>query len=271
MKDDTFDKALATLSNQLYVTQIMVTEPDFCTKSDNPLTILEIMHRRNYDITPVKENGRFVGYVERDLLVKMKQIEPAIQQIKLDIVVSADTYVHEMIDLFQKSRFFFVNRANDLVGLVTYADLDKIPVRVWLFILICKFEFLLLQLIKNFYEGSSWLNKLTAKRRKKITDLFDEKRKHDIDISLEDCLNLGDMIELLECDRKLRSFVGYTSKNSCKRECSGLDVLRNNVMHPSNSLVNNYDGVKVLSKRKDRLQQATKRIESALKNLKRHD
>ena len=266
MKDDTFDKLLATLSNQLHVTQIMSTKPDFCTKSDNPLTILETMHRRNYDIMPVKENGKFVGYVERDILVKLKQIEPAIQQINLDIVVSAGTCVHEMIDLFQKSRFFFVNRANDLVGLVTYADLDKIPVRVWLFILICKFEFLLLQLIKNFYEGSLWLNKLTAKRRKKITDLFDEKRKHDIDISLENCLNLGDMIELLESDRKLRSFIGYTSRNSCKRECSGLDVLRNNVMHPSTSLVNNYDGV-VLSKRKNRLQQATKRIESALKNF----
>lgn len=266
MKDDTFDKLLATLSNQLHVTQIMSTKPDFCTKSDNPLTVLETMHRRNYDIMPVKENGKFVGYVEREILVKLKQIEPAIQQINLDIVVSADTCVHEMIDLFQKSRFFFVNRANDLVGLVTYADLDKIPVRVWLFILICKFEFLLLQLIKNFYEGSSWLNKLTTKRREKITDLFDEKRKHDIDISLENCLNLGDMIELLESDRKLRSFVGYTSRNSCKRECSGLDVLRNNVMHPSTSLVNNYDGV-VLSKRKNRLQQATKRIESALKNF----
>ena len=268
MKDDTFDKALATLSNQLYVTQIMVAEPDFCTKSDDPLTILEVMHRKNYDIMPVKENGKFVGYVEKSLLVKIKQIEPAIQQIKLDIVVSADTRVHEMIDLFQKSRFFFVNRANDLVGLVTYADLDKIPVRAWLFILISKFEFLLLQLIKNFHKGSSWLDELTPKRRKKIADLFDEKRRHDIDISLEDCLNFGDMIELLECDSKLRSFVGYSSKSSCKRECSGLDVLRNNVMHPSNSLVNNYDGVKTLSERIERLQQATKRIESALSNLK---
>lgn len=271
MEDATFDKVLATLSDQLRVTQIMVTEPDFCTKSDDPLAILEVMQQRNYDIMPVKENGRFVGYVERALLAKMKQIEPAIKQIKVDIIVSADTCVHEMIGLFQRSRFFFVNRANDLVGLVTYADLNKFPVRAWLFILICKFEFLLLQLIKDFYKASSCLNKLTAERRKKITDLFDEKRKHDIDTSLEDCLNLGDMIELLECDKKLRSFVGYTSKTSCKKECSGLEVLRNNVMHPSNSLVNNYDGVKVLNKRKDRLQQATKSTESALENLKRHD
>lgn len=177
MKEDTFDKVLAMLPDQLYVTQIMVTKPDFCTKRDNPSTILGIMHQNNYDIMPVKEHGKFVGYVERSLLVKMKQIEPAIQQITLDIVVSADTCVHEMIDLFRKSRFFFVNRANDLVGLVTYVDLDKFPVRVWLFILISKFEFLLLQLIKNFYKGSTWLDELTSTRRRKIIDLFDEKRK----------------------------------------------------------------------------------------------
>ena len=173
-----------------------------------------------------------------------------------------------MIDLFHESRFFFVNKANNLVGLVSYADLDKIPVRVWLFILISKFEFLLLQLIKNFYKGSSWLDKLSSKRQKKIADLLNEKRKHDIDISLEDCLNLGDMIELLGCDGNLRSFVGYDSKRSCKNECSGIDILRNNVIHPSNSLVNNYDGSKRLSKRIERLQQAVSRIESALRNFK---
>lgn len=266
-----FDKVLANLSNQLYVTQIMVTEPDFCTRSDDPLTILKTMKKENYDIMPVKENNKFIGYVVRDLLMEMKQIETAMQEIELDLVVSTDTRAHEMIELFQKSKFFFVNRANDLVGLVTYADLDKIPVRVWFFILISRFESLLLQLIKSFYEKKSWLNKLTTKRRKKITDLLNEKRKHDIDISPEDCLNLGDMIELLGRDKELRSFVGYPSRKSCENECSGLADLRNKVMHPSVSLVRSFDRAKELGDRKDKIQQAIKRMESALKNPKPHD
>jgi len=268
MEDSTFDEVLATISDHLRVNQIMVSEPDFCRKTDDPLAILEIMKRENYDIIPVKKNGKFIGYVERNLLSKTREIEPAIRQITLDVVVSSDTHVHEMIDLFQKSRFFFVNKANELVGLVTYADLDKIPIRVWLFILICKFEFALLQLIKNFYKGSSWLEKFTPERREKITKLFNEKRKQDIDISLEDCLNLGEMIELLECDDKLRSLAGYDTRSSCKSECSGLETLRNNVMHPSSSSLKNYDGVMKLSKRKERLRRAIDRVESALKNLK---
>jgi len=266
MKENAFDKVMATLSDQLNVAQIMVTELDYCTRNDDPSRILGVMDTKNYDIMPVKEDDRFIGYIERSLLEKMKQIGLAMQVIKFDIIVSSNTSIDKVINLFQKSRFFFVNRANDLVGLVTYADLDKIPVRIWLFILISKFEILLLQLIKKFYKKSLWLNELTPLRRRKITDLLNEKRKHDIDVSLEDCLNLGDLIELLERDGGLRSFVGYETRNSCSQEMSGLDHLRNNVVHPSNSLVNSYDGVKKLNERIGRLQQAMKRVESALEN-----
>jgi len=242
----------------------MVTEPDFCTRKDNPLTILDIMNKENYDIMPLKENGKLTGYVERNLLEEKKQIQQATQQITVDLIVSADTCVHEMVDLFQRSRFFFVNKGNDLVGLVTYADLDKIPMRTWLYILISQFEFLLLELIKKFCRTRAWLSKLTPERLDKIKNLHDKKMENDTDISLEDCLNLGDMIELLECDSKLRSFVGYKSKSSCKKACSGLDDLRNNVMHPSNSLIKNYAGVKTLCKRIKRLQVSIERIKPTL-------
>jgi len=268
MTEDSFDKILTLLSNRVHVAHIMVTDPDFCTKTDDPLEVLETMQRNNYEIMPIKEQDRVIGYVERGTLMRTKQIYSAMRQIKLDGVISADTSAHEMIKLFRRSKFFFVNRVSDLVGLVTYADIDKIPVRLWLYVLISRFEILLHQLIGEFYDGSSWMNVLAPSRRSKIAKLFDEKRRNDVDISLQDCLNLGDMISLLECDNKLRLYVGYASRNLCRKEISGLDALRNSVMHPSNSLISSYDGVKVLDERIERLQQAIERVESRLLGLK---
>jgi len=67
MKEDMFDKVLTTVSNQLRVTQIMVTEPDFCTREDNPSTVLEIMKDQNYDVMPLIENGKFARLFARFL------------------------------------------------------------------------------------------------------------------------------------------------------------------------------------------------------------
>jgi len=116
-----------------------------------------------------------------------------------------------------------------------------------------------------------WLNRLTAKRREKLEEMLREKRKHDVDISLADCLNLGDMLELLERDKELRSTVGYHARGSCQKELSGLELLRNNVMHPSSSLVNNYDCIMTLRERKEKLQRTIDCIESAIEHLKQAD
>ena len=94
-----------------------------------------------------------------------------------------------MIDLFG---------VDGLDGLITYADLNKIPVRFWLFILISKLD-VLLQLIKQFNPASGW-NMFTNNRRKKISNQLNDKRKDDIDKSMEDCLNIGDMIEIIQYD-----------------------------------------------------------------------
>jgi len=95
----------------------------------------------------------------------------------------------EVIDLFG---------VDGLDGLITYADLNKIPVRFWLFILISKLD-VLLQLIKQFNPASGW-NMFTNNRRKKISNQLNDKRKDDIDKSMEDCLNIGDMIEIIQYD-----------------------------------------------------------------------
>jgi hypothetical protein len=258
-----FDKVLATMSEQLLVSHIFVPNPDACTWNSDPASILSKMNAANYDLMPLIENKAFIGYVERKILEQTNEIRTAYKEITVEKIVSADTAITDMINLFQNSRFFFVLEGNDLVGLVTYSDLNKSPVRALIFILISKFEFLLLQQIKNNYENSlSWFNKLDRKRQNKISNIFENKKKADADTVIEDCLNLGDMICILEQDEDFRSRIGYLSKSSCEKELGCLDDLRNRTMHPSDSLIDSYDDVAKLGERVERLKKATLRIQS---------
>jgi hypothetical protein len=169
-----------------------------------------------------------------------------------------------MINLFQASRFFFVLEGNNLVGLVTYSDLNKSPVRALLFILISKFEFLLLQEIKSHYKDAlSWFNKLDSSKQKKIKCNFESKKKADVDTVIEDCLNLGDMVCILETDENFRAMVGYSSRSSCERELGGLDDLRNRTMHPSDSLIDCYEDVTKLKGRVERLQKGISKLQAS--------
>lgn len=259
-----FDKVLATMSDQLLVSHIFVQNPDTCTWDSDPISTLNKMNRENYDLMPLRENCVLVGYVERKTLEQTKEIKPAFREIMVDRIVSADTRILDMINLFQASRFFFVLEGNKLVGLVTYSDLNKSPVRALLFILISKLEFLLLQRIKSHYKDAlSWFNKLDSKRQNKIKSIFEDKKKDDVDTAIEDCLNLGDMLCILEKDEDFRSKIGYPSKSSCENELGSLDNLRNRTMHPSNSLIDCYEDVAKLKVRVERLQEGISRIQES--------
>jgi hypothetical protein len=264
MSCTTFDKVLATMSDQLLVSHIFVPNPDTCTWNSDPNLTLNQMNKGNYDLIPLCENGAFVGYVTRKTLEQTKEIKPAYREITVERIVSANTRILDMINLFQASKFFFVLEGNDLVGLVTYSDLNKSPVRALLFILISKLEFLLLQWIKSQYKDAlSWFNTLDSTRQDKIKRTFEDKKKADIDTVIEDCLNLGDMLCILEKDENFRSRIGYPSRKSCERELGSLDNLRNRTMHPSNSLIDCYDDVTKLKVRVERLKKVISRIQES--------
>lgn len=257
-----FDKVLATMSDQFLVSHIFVPNLTACTWNTDPISILNQMNRDNYDLMPLRENGAFIGYVERKTLKHTKEIKSAYREITVEKIVSANTRILDMISLFQASKFFFVLEGNVLVGLVTYSDMNKSPVRALLFILISKFEFLLLQEIKSHYKGtSSWFSRLDSTRQNKVRRNFEEKKKADVDTAIEDCLNLGDMLCILEKDDDLRARMGYQSRNSCKNELGSLDDLRNRIMHPSDSLIDCYEDVAKLKVRVERLQKGISRIQ----------
>jgi CBS domain-containing protein len=264
MSSNSFDKIIEFVSDQFTVSHVLVTEIESCTTEDSFEHILSRMRENNYDVMPIMDDGKTKGYVEKEALEKTNDLQSAIKLIALDKIVSSNTRITEMFDLFKTSRFFFVLEGNKEVGIVTYSDMNKGPVRAWLFLLVSKLEYLLIERIKKWYaDPNLWLRKLSARRQAKIQRTFQNKRKANVDTSYEDCLNLGDIIAIVESDEVLRSRFGYKSRSSCSKEIGGLENLRNCIMHPSDSLISSYEDIWRVKEKTIRLEQFTRKVSAS--------
>ena len=98
----------------------------------------------------------------------------------------------------------------------------------------------------------------------KIARIYEDKKRRGLDISLFDCMNLSDMLGLLQKSERLHEFIGFHSRKKCENACSGLDALRDDVMHTANPTLL-ARGVPNLLDRRQRLIQLIRTCEEAMR------
>jgi hypothetical protein len=114
---------------------------------------------------------------------------------------------------------------------VTRGDLQKTPVRMWLFGLVSILEMRFLQLIKSQDHGDWWLPILTEKRLGDAKKIYAERIKKNEEIGIADCLQLCDKRNIISANPNLFEKTGYASKKEWKRVMVKVENLRNNLAH----------------------------------------
>ena len=142
----------------------------------------------------------------------------------------------------------------DICGVITPADLNKLAARTYFYNLLAELEITLAGFIHK--------HKYTED---KIFALIgdDEKRQEQIQKKLDDAsleldivhtLYLSEMVNLLQRDNDdtLRKKLGFSSKRQVKKRLNGLVDFRNAVMHPFTPILSKEIGVEKLHKRLNR-------------------
>jgi hypothetical protein len=214
----------------------------------------ELSDKTGYEVIPIKNEARISAYYERK--------NNLIQEIKVDNLISWGSSVSSCLRLFHGNEFFFVNRENAIVGFVNHADLDKVPVRLLFYVLLSKLEAALVNVITSVYKNDSWSDLLSHERMDKIRQIFDAKKKQGFEIDLVSCLNLSDMLTIVQTSTTLLKTLDFQSRSECEKICGGLDLLRNAIMHTiSPTLL--ADGTEKLLERLEKLLELTRRCEGA--------
>jgi len=249
--------------NQLLINQV-ITASDLMTRWDNVSKIeKENLSKINFtnldfDITPVIENKKIVGIIEKGI----EEIQPFSEKW----IISHDTSVPELIYLFSatKQKAFLVLSKKEIIGIVSPADLNKSQARVFIYHLIGELELEFSYLVKSKYRDNSEaiLSFLKKRRRDDLVKNNSELIDGNSQIDIIQQLYLSDFVDIICKDQSLREFLGYTSKTKASDSLGGLNELRNRTMHVVKPLITTIpDGLDELQERIFRIKKILEKIE----------
>lgn len=131
----------------------------------------------------------------------------------------------------RERRHVFINVLGQVGGIITLGDLQKAPVRMWLFGLVSLLEMQMLRVVRERYPGDSWSCHLSGERLEGARRLFEERRRRHEENDLSDCLQLGDKASILMKDPDLFALSGFTSRSSLENFFKEVGQLRNALAH----------------------------------------
>src|SRR3989442_1622063 len=148
------------------ITAHAILEPlQSCSEAAPAAEIARILGQRDFDVAGVqsKRDGPVIGFVAREAL-RTGTVKDHLQALTAEQLISDATPLPSVLAVLKVRPHSFVLIGPEVRGIVTRADLNKPPVRVYLFALISLLEIHLTFWVKAVYGEDSWHAQLKATR-----------------------------------------------------------------------------------------------------------
>jgi hypothetical protein len=193
------------------------------------------MEQREYDVLGVRENGVVTGYVVRSDLTSGTIGSHRRSFSDNDVLPDSEPLLAAFAALTNR-RQVFLNVLGHVGGIITLGDLQKAPVRLWLFGLVSLLEMQMLRVVRERYPADAWASLLTEERTAGARRVFEERRRRNEENDLSDCLQLGDKASILMKDPALFALTGFESKRALENFFNEVNLLRNALAHANDIL-----------------------------------
>lgn len=188
------------------------------------------MERREFDVVGLREHGVVVGYVGREELAA-GPVGNYLRPFAADTVLPDSEPLLAAFAALREQRHVFINVLGQVGGIVARGDLQKAPVRLWLFGLVSLLEMQLLRVVRERYPADAWAALLTPERVRGTRKVFAERQRRHEENDLSDCLQLGDKATIFMKDRELFAVSGFASKRALETFFKEIGLLRNALAH----------------------------------------
>jgi hypothetical protein len=236
---------------------------DYWTKNSDEAKLLERAKKEGYTYFPVKENELITGVMTVESL---KSGERDIVPLTHDWLIAADTPILHLLELFAKddTRNFFVLSSSEIIGIVSPADLNRIPARASVYLLVAHFETLLTELVRQkIGETEEELSTyLSEKSIEKARETRNQERKEDLELPIIRYIYLFDLVEIIKKHDELREQLGFESNSSV--DTMKFNTVRNAVAHLNNLLINSKGDIKKINSDCDRIIKYSEKISRIL-------
>jgi len=210
------------------------------------------MDESNLEIIGLRNEGVVVGYVRREELTHGQCFEH-MHCFDENLVLSATSSLQEVLEVLAESEYCFVSVLGKVGGIVTRYDIQKPPVRMWLFGMITIIEMFMVRAMEAQYPNGSWQVELSAGRLNSAREILKERKRRNQAARLVDCLQLSDKALVLLKDLDMRADMGFQSMRAAKSAIKRLESLRNNLAHAQDILTYDWEVIVTISKRLDKV------------------
>jgi len=224
-----------------------ITEP-FCSFDGSVIAqdVKKFLDKKDYDIVGVRTNGIINGYACREDLAE-GQLSRYFKEFNPRELLPDTTSITEVLKLIISLKHIFILSFGRVAGIVTRGDLQKVPIRMWLFSLISLIEMQMLRIIRERFPENSWSKLISTGRKEKVEELFRERKKKNEEIDLLDCLQFCDKYTIISETKDLLEKLQYGKKDFCTL-LKDLRKLRDNLAHAQDIITANWPSIIKLSK-----------------------
>lgn len=220
------------------ITAHAVVEPlKSCPADAGAAEMAHVLREKDFDVAGVQSrpHGPVIGFVATDELQE-GLVRDHVQPLTVERLASDATPLRSLLSILKGKEHVFVLVGSNVRGIVTRADLNKPPVRVYLFGLISLLEMHLGFWARDAYPNEGWRKKLAPGRLKKAEKLQRDRTSRKQDTTLFECLQFCDKRDLVLARNQLRERLRLGSVEEARTMLGRAENLRNLLAHSQRDL-----------------------------------
>jgi hypothetical protein len=230
-----------------------ITEPLVSFDHSVPAAeVRQFMEARKLEVIGVRGDGLVIGYAQRDSLGDGLCSE-SLCDFEENQVIANTTPLADVIQGLRNYPRLFVSVFGQVGGIVTKTDLQKPPVRMWLFGMVTLIEMRMTQMLEQFDSKEDWKQFLSDGRVQKAEQLLAERSRRNQNLDLVDCLQFSDKCQIIARNEHLRSWTRFDSRRQVEEAGKKLERLRNNLSHAQDIIATDWEALIDLSENFDSL------------------
>jgi hypothetical protein len=140
---------------------------------------------KDLDHVPVMEGEEIVSLYDRE--------KGSLMNLSKSMFMASDAGLLSFVENADSRRFAFLVHENRIEGIVTLADIQKLPVYCVLYSILMSVEMLLMELIRRACKDDpdKWMTYLNREARKKIEDYWEQAKQKNVALDRLSCASFG--------------------------------------------------------------------------------
>lgn len=209
-----------------------IAEPLASFDDNTPSDVAKkFMTERSFDVVGLRCEGAIRGYARLEDLETGVVGEHLRELSERDTLRETDPLLM-VIERMREKRWIFVHFLGNPSGIVTRGDLEKAPVRMWLFGLVSLLEMQLLRRIMAHDSSETWWWPLISEKRlENAKKVHEDRNRRKEEANLASCLQLGDKASIFRKTAPLFEQTGFKTKKEWTDFMSQIENLRNSLAH----------------------------------------